>query len=154
MEIIPATDGHVPQIVALWKEFENYHGTLDPYFSTRADGHIIFEKHVKERIESEDALVLVALDGDKVVGASHARIDKYPPVYKNETYGYVGFMAVKDNCQRQGVGEQMLSEIFKWFKSRGIHRVELRVRVKNELGYSFWKKHGFRDYEHSLFKEL
>jgi ribosomal protein S18 acetylase RimI-like enzyme len=154
MEIIPATEGHIPRIVALWKEFEEYHGTLDPYFSTRDDGHIIFEKYIKESIESKDALVLVALDGENVVGACIARMDMYPPVYKNENYGYVGFMAVKDNCQRQGVGEQMLFEIFKWFKSCGIHRVELRVRVKNELGYSFWKKHGFRDYEHNLFKDL
>ena len=154
MEIIAATDNHVNEIVELWKEFEDYHGKLDPYFSTKEDGHTIFEKHIRERIESEDALVLVALDGENVVGSSIARIDKYPPVYKNETYGYVGFMAVTHNCRRKGIGEQMLDEIFKWFKLRGIHRVELKVRVKNKLGYAFWKKHGFRDYEHNLYVDL
>ena len=154
MEIIAAKEKHVPEILELWKEFEEYHCGQDPFFSVKEEAHIIFGKRIRELIESEDALVLVALDGETVAGSSFARIEKHPPVYENEIYGYVGFTAVKPDCRRRGIGEKMLAEIFGWFKSRGINRVELRVRAKNEFGYAFWKKHGFRDYEHVLFVDI
>jgi len=45
----------------------------------------------------------------------------------------------------------MLSKMFQGFKSHGLDRIELRVSVRNKIGYSFWKKHGFKDYEHILY---
>ena len=48
----------------------------------------------------------------------------------------------------------MVSEILKWFKSRNIERVELEILTKNPIGYSFWKKHGFTDYRHRLYRRI
>jgi len=45
----------------------------------------------------------------------------------------------------------MLAKIFEWFESRNMDRIELRVLAKNQIGYSFWKKHGFKDYMHVLY---
>jgi len=45
----------------------------------------------------------------------------------------------------------MLAEVLKWFASRSIDRIELDVITKNQIGYSFWKKHGFKDYRHRLY---
>ena len=45
----------------------------------------------------------------------------------------------------------MLSKMFQWFKSHELDRIELRVSVKNKIGYSFWKKQGFKDYQHTLY---
>ena len=154
MEITVATESHVPEIIELWKEFMDYHKDIDPALSRSKDGHLSFEKHLRELMKSEDNLILVALDKDHVVGFSTSQISKYPPVFEQETYGGINTMAVKSNYRRKRIGERMLAKIFEWFASRNIDRIELSVLANNQIGYSFWKKHGFKDYRHRLYLDI
>ncbi len=151
MEIVRATHSHVPEIVEIWKELMDYHKNIDSFFSRSEDGHVNFEKYVKDLIESNDSLVLVALDEGHVVAFSISRISEYPPVLQREKYGHIWDMAVKSNYRRKGIGGRMLAKIFEWFESQNVDRIELRVAAKNQIGYSFWKKHGFKDYIHILY---
>lgn len=154
MEIVRAEHSHVPEIVELWKELMDFHKNLDSFFSRREDGHMNFEKHVNDLIESDDSLVLVALDEGHVVAFSISQISEYPPVLQLENYGHIWDMAVKSGYRGRGIGGLMLAKILEWFKSRKIRRIELRVAVKNRVGYSFWKKQGFEDYLHVLFLNI
>ncbi len=151
MEITPATRSHVPEIVEIWKEFMDFHKGVDPFFSRSENGHSNFEKFVESQIKSDDAQVLVALRGGRVVGYSISQISEYPPVFEHEKYGSICDLAVKANCRRKGIGELILSEILQWFESRNMERIELRVAAKNRIGYSFWKKHGFEEHMHVLY---
>jgi len=117
----------------------------------RKDAHLNFEKHLRELMESEDNLILVALDKNHIIGFSTSRIAKYPPVWERENYGALDTMAVTLDYRRQGIGERMLAKILEWFASRNIDRIELSVAAKNQVGYSFWRKHGFKDYMHRLY---
>jgi ribosomal protein S18 acetylase RimI-like enzyme len=135
----------------VWKEFMDYHKNLDSLFTRRENGHLNFEKYIRELIKSNDAHVLVALDKEDVVGYSISLIQFYPPVFKREIYGLINDLAVKETHRRRGFGEKLLLKMFEWFKSHGIDRIELRVSFRNEIGYSFWKKHGFKDYQHVLY---
>ena len=54
-------------------------------------------------------------------------------------------------ARRKGIGEQMLGRIFEWFTSRHVDMIELSVSARNQVGYSFWRKHGFGDYIHRLY---
>lgn len=128
-----------------------YHKNLDSLFARRATGHRIFEKHIKDLIKVNNAQVLVALDKEDVVGYSISLMEFYPPVFKRRAYGSINDLAIKETHRRKGLGEQMLSKMFQWFKSHGLDRIELRVSVRNKIGYSFWKKHGFKDYQHILY---
>lgn len=151
MEIVLAKDSHLPEIIEIWKEFMDFHKSVDPYFARSEDGHLNFGKFVKELIKKEDSQVLVALEQDRVVAYSIAQIAKRPPAFQDQTYGFISDVAVKSNYQRKGIGERILAKIYEWFESHNIDRVELRVAAKNQLGYSFWKKHGFKDYIHILY---
>lgn len=151
MEIALATDSHVPEIVEIWKEFMDFHKDIDSVFTRSEDGHVTFGKFVRGLIESDDSQVLVALDKGRVVAYSFSRIAERPPVYQDEKYGLISDMAVKSTHRRKGVGEQLLAKIYEWFESRKMNRIELRVVARNQIGYSFWKKHGFRDYVHELY---
>ncbi|MEM2145759.1 MAG: GNAT family N-acetyltransferase [Candidatus Jordarchaeaceae archaeon] len=151
MEIVSATYSHVPEIVDLWKEFMDYGGSIDPLFSRREDGHLNFERYLKDLIKSDNSLVLVALDKGHVVAYSISQIFEYPPVFPQEKYGFISDMAVKSKYPRKGIGSQMLAKIFEWFESRNMDKIELHVLAENQIGYSFWKKHGFKDYMHVLY---
>jgi len=151
MEIILAIDSHIPEITELWKEFMDFHKDIDPRFPIRGDAPLELEKHLRELMKSEDALILVAFDGNHMVGFSISLINRYAPIWKREFYGAIDSIAVKSEYRRKGIGEQMLAKIFGWFESRNIDRIEISVAAKNQVGYTFWKKHGFQDYTHRLY---
>ena len=151
MQIVLAEESHLPGILEIWKEFMDYHKDLDSLFTRREDGHLNFEKYIRNLIKSNNAQVLVVLDKEDVVGYSISLIQFYPPVFKQRVYGLINDIAIKETHRRKGLGEQMLSKMFQWFESHGLDRIELRVSVRNKIGYSFWKKHGFKDYQHILY---
>ncbi len=152
IDIAEATESHVPDMVELWREFMDHHKDIDPRFPVREDAHIGFEQHLRELMGAEDTLILVALDGSRTVGFSISQVNKYPPIWvERETYGFIDTMAITADYRRQGIGEQMLNRIFEWFDSRDIDRIELSVSARNQVGYSFWRKHGFKDFMHRLY---
>ena len=146
VEVVQAQEHHIPDIVEVWKEFMDFHGELDPLYTRREDGHVNWERFLDSLIAFEGAFVLVVLDGEKVIAYSITQIKDYPPVFVKKKYGFISDMAVTSTHRRTGIGELMLTGIFDWLESRGIKRVELRVAPNNRMGYSFWKKHGFRDH--------
>ncbi len=154
VEITTVTEAHVPQIVELWQEFMAFHKDLDPRFPLLAEAPASYEKYFREQMQSPDWLVLVALEGDAVVGLTVAQIAKYPPIFQRETCGYISEMVVRGDRRRKGIGERLLAMAFDWFQSQGIDRVELSVAARNPVGYPFWRKHGFRDYVHRLYRDL
>jgi ribosomal protein S18 acetylase RimI-like enzyme len=110
-----------------------------------------YEEHLRVAMAAKDTKVLVALDKGRVVGYAVALIRKSSPAWQREKYGYIEEMAVTAECRRKGIGTQLLKEILDWFRSGNLDMIELSVAAKNRVGYSFWKKHGFRDYLHQLY---
>ena len=152
IEITKATESHIPDIVNLWIEFMEHHQNIDPRFPAREDAHVSYEQHLREQMGAENTLVLVALDGSRVVGYSVSQVSKYPPIWvEREKFGFIDTMGITADYRRKGVGEQMLNKIFEWFSSQEIDRIELMVAAQNQVGYSFWRKHGFRDFMHELY---
>ena len=154
MEIIEATHVHVLGIVTVWKELTDFHRDIDPFFTRNKKGHTYFEKYTTEQIEADDAYVVVCLDKGEVVGFAIAFIYVYPPLFLEKTCGFISDIAVTNEYQRKGIGSTLLERVFTWFAARGIKRVELRVASQNQIGYAFWKKHGFTDYMHILYKGI
>jgi ribosomal protein S18 acetylase RimI-like enzyme len=138
----------------LWLEFIRFHQDIDPIFTPRDNAVSGFEEyHLRRILKSKDGLGLVALDRGRVVGYSLSEI-KETGGLKLEKIGYVHEVAVTVGYRRRGIGEKMFDEILKWFHSKNIDRVELEVTAKNQVAYSFWKKHGFTDYKHMLFRQI
>jgi len=155
IEIIKAEEQHVSDISRLWLEFMRFHQDIDPIFTPR-DGAVpgFEEEMVRRLMKSENGLVMVALDGERVVGYSLSEIHEPMKGFKLEEFGYVHHIAITADYRQKGIGENMFDEILKWFRSKGIDRVELEVTARNQVAYSFWKKHGFTDYAHTLYRQI
>jgi ribosomal protein S18 acetylase RimI-like enzyme len=151
MEIVVAQENHVPEIINLWEEFARFHEPFDPRYPMKDEVRPGYETHLREAITAKDAKVLVALDRNRVVGYVIALIRKPPPVFQRERYGYIDEMTVTADYRRRSIGSKLLKEILDWFRSENLDFIELSVAAKNKVGYSFWKKHGFRDYLHHLY---
>jgi ribosomal protein S18 acetylase RimI-like enzyme len=152
MEIIPATESHVPPIIELWKEFIDYHKDIQPVYTRAEDGDIKFGEYLKESIESEKAQVLVALDKGEAIAYSIAQISKRPPTLRDVKYGFISDLGVRSDRQREGIGGLMLKKTLEWFKLHNMNRIELLVLSDNEAGVSFWRKHGFEVMTHRMFR--
>lgn len=154
LEIIEASELQIQQISKIWEELMKYHSNLNPFFTTNVNAKENVKNFLKDSILSKNSLLIVAIKDGKVVGYSNSRIDDYPPVFLLEKYGHILDMAVRSDHQRSGIGTKMLHENIRWFKTKNIKRIELRAVPTNPIGYNFWKKHGFIDYEHVLALEI
>ena len=154
MEVVQALNSDIPAILEIWKELMDFHVPFDSRYTLADGAEESMGKNLERLIAAEDALVIMAVENTKPMGFGIARIDKYPPVFVKQTCGTIEDLAVSSGHRRRGLGELVLKEMLDWFRSRGIDRVELRVASVNTVGYSFWRKHGFTDYMHIMYRDL
>ncbi len=153
IKILKAEECHIPDICKLWLEFIRYHADIDPFIAPPDNAAAGFEKeYLRPAMRSEMSLVLVALDGEKPVGYSCAEEKTIP--YNSQKYGYIDHVAVTAAYRHRGIGEKMYGEIITWFRSRNISRIQVQLMAENQLADSFWRKHGFKDYQYTLFKQI
>ena len=155
IEVTAARHAHLPQLLELWKDLMDYHATIDPYFERSAEGALHFENFVSGLLLLEDARVVIALDSvsGRAVGYCIAQIVSRPPVFTRREHGFITDMTVAPGLRRMGIGSLLLEHALAWFREKKVDRVELNVLPRNELGYSFWKKKGFKDYMHIVYLE-
>lgn len=146
MKIRKARQRDVEGIVELWKEFMDYHKQGDAHFSRSRNGHVKFKDLVSKRISACNALVLVAQVNHRVVGSVIASIDAYPPVFVDKRYGEIHALMVGEGFRHRGIGRRLYSETRKWFRKKGIKRMELSVAATNALARRFWSRVGFKTY--------
>jgi ribosomal protein S18 acetylase RimI-like enzyme len=153
MEIKEASEKHIPEITKLWMEFMYFNTAIEP-FDTSGDNVLTqVETHLRNKITSDDSLVLIATDNQRVVGYSISQITRMPPFTRGKQLGVIYDMAVTASYRKKGIGKEILDQIKSWFKDRDIHRIELSVVTKNTIGDSFWREQGFKDYEQILYLE-
>ena len=95
------------------------------------------------------------MDNGKVIGYSYAMLIKPDTTTaKRDKYGYIHDLFVIPEYRRKGIGRLLFDEILKWLHTLNINRVELEVIVGNYLADSFWKKQGFSDHVHRLYRAM
>jgi ribosomal protein S18 acetylase RimI-like enzyme len=153
MDVRKAKVKEVLAIVMLWKEFVKEHGQLivsieqkiKPYIELKKDAHKNFGSYLKKCIYSKNALVLVVVDKEKVVGYSLNLIRMNIPVFKVEKLGYFSDLYIKKEYRRKGFASKFKEETIKWFKSKGIKHASIMVWPQNKFAYKIYKKWGFID---------
>ncbi len=144
----------VPAIVEIWKELMDFHKELDAIFSRSATGHERFAEFLTSNMEKEDSCVLVAADGEHIVGYCQATISKYPTVLVREKYVEIFDMAVTEKYQRLGIGRMIIDVLRRWYADKDVDRIELKYLTANKSAEEFWTKMGFKPYLKTAFLEI
>ena len=154
MLIREATKEDVPKILPVWREMNEFHAERDIHFTLCRNAEEALTSYMLENIEKADAFLLVAEDAGAVVSYCLCTIDQRPPVCEfNKKYGSLSELAVLGAYRRKGIGEKMVAQAMKWFRSKEAQRVEVRVAVTNEVSTQFWRKMGFTTYLETMFKQ-
>ena len=93
------------------------------------------EKSIFETYQQAQSLVIVAVDGNCVVG--------YCILYMVLDEGEIARIAVEPSWRKQGVGQGLLHYACSYCKENGVERLLLDVREGNDSARRFYEKYGF-----------
>jgi GNAT superfamily N-acetyltransferase len=154
IKIVKAEEQHIPAIKQFWWEFICFHTDIEPVFTPSDDALTGFENEfLHKAMKSEKSLVQIALDGDKPVGYAISDIQDVPGS-KIGKCGYINHLHVAQDYRRQGIGKMMYEAILPWFRVQGITIIEIQLTARNEMACSFWRKLGYRDLQHTWYREI
>jgi len=146
MRIETATERDIDAIVELWNEMMMLHAELDERFELAEDARAAYERYLRFGLNESNQRVLVARDGDTLVGYISAEIKNHPPVYQISKYGEIGEIAVAVSHRRRGAGGALVAAAGDWLRERGIQHVTAAAASCNEDAICFWTKQGFEGY--------
>jgi RimJ/RimL family protein N-acetyltransferase len=92
-----------------------------------------------DELATSGSCLLVALDGDKVVGVMGANRGEMRRI-KHCAYIFTGILS---EYRHQGIGKRFFIEIESWAKSIGVTRLELSVMCHNENAIKLYQNSGF-----------
>jgi GNAT superfamily N-acetyltransferase len=113
-----------------------------PYNETLRTGHINYYD-LKEMLYLPYVHVVVALDGDTIIGSGYARIESAKPYLQHERHSYLGFMYVEPAYRGKGVNNLIIEALKAWTTSRNIFELRLHVYNDNAAAIRAYEKAGF-----------
>jgi ribosomal protein S18 acetylase RimI-like enzyme len=85
----------------------------------------------------------IASSNEDIVGFAHGSIRLTPDYLGTRKVGVITHIFVAEEYRGNGVGENLVESLEKWFENKDVHSVELQVLVNNKAGISFWEKLGY-----------
>ena len=106
-------------------------------------------------VESDKAIALIAEDGGKPLGCLMGRIGQTSmPASGLGVTGHIEACWVEPEYRGREIGSRMVEEAERWFKSRGVHVVELSYLVGNETAAEAWNRMGYTPFRIFSSKEM
>ena len=96
-------------------------------------------RYLKAVRRHADAAVLVALDGDRIVGRLSLARDPHPASAHVADLG----MMVAATHRRRGIGRKLLDASVAWARAAGVEKLELHVFPWNEPAIRLYEDFGF-----------
>jgi GNAT superfamily N-acetyltransferase len=113
-----------------------------PFNETLKPGHINYYD-LREMLHLPYVHVVVALDGDKIIGSGYARIETAKDYLQHAQHSYLGFMYVDPAYRGKGINNLIIDALKAWSLSRGIYELRLHVYNDNAPAIRAYKKAGF-----------
>lgn len=109
---------------------------------------------IKAMLFAEEVEVLVVVDKEEVVASGYARIEPGKPYLKHVTYGYLGFMFVKESHRGKGINKLIVDGLQDWCVSKNINEIRLDVYAENPGAIKAYEKAGFKSFMMNMRKGI
>ena len=133
----------INNIVNLRNELDIYHRKFDKLLNTDFKRKRYNRQLIKSKIRSKNAVLLVALDKNKMIGYALGWIEKKSPYTFRK--GYFCDLFIVRNYRNKGIGKKLIKELINWFKSKKIKYVALDVYSKNKTAIKAFYSVGFKE---------
>jgi ribosomal protein S18 acetylase RimI-like enzyme len=123
MHIRPYSVADEDAVVALWERC----GLTRPWNDPRKD--------IRRKLQVRPDLFLVAERDGRVVGTVMAGYEGHR--------GWINYLGVDPDCQRQGVGRALMAEAERLLREVGCPKINLQVRATNAAAIEFYRRIGY-----------
>lgn len=149
MKVIEYEDKYLDDVRDLLVELEEYIVSIDKDNLDRV--HSEYREKVVlidlEEVRKYNGKCYIALDDDKVVGMIMGTIPLYDEYdyldYKCPKRGRISELIVSKNVRSKGIGNRLLNEMEKYFKSQDCEYVLIDVFAYNENAIKFYNKNNY-----------
>jgi len=131
-----------------------YHAGLLKNVAVKKTAEAYFFNHTQKCIGEERSTIIVGELENKVIAYAIGQIEDEHPVLDFGNQATIDDVFVSPSFEQKGYGQTLVKELMKWFKDKGIDRVDLNVYTSNPKGSAFWDKLEFRAMFRRMFKQL
>ncbi len=104
----------------------------------------VYYYDLNELIDSDRALVVVALVGTEIVSCGYAMFKQARPYLDHKDYAYLGFMFTRSDFRGKGINAKILDVLKDWAYKRGLDEIRLTVYDENIPALKAYEKYGFK----------
>lgn len=128
------------KVIVLVKDFSDYTEEIVDFYQPK------YKKTFNEDTVWNSAIICLAFDGDKVVGAVRAISDL-------SRHALIVDLIVEENFKRQGIGSKLLENIVGELKRMNVANISLATDPKYPWLVEFYEKNGFKPLDGSIYLE-
>ena len=143
IEIREARKEDLDAVSDLWEELAKYHERLSDDFELAWDSRRKWAKYLKQKFSEISTKLIVASEGDRVVGFALCLLSPNVPVYKERKIGVISDVLVREERRRKGVMKKMLDMAVKWFAKNRVKTIQLSVAAANTEAREIYANMGF-----------
>ena len=152
----PARESDLPSLGRLGASLIHTHFAFDPQRfmappSQPEEGYAWF---LGTQLREPDVCVLVAEDGDEVVGYVYAALEPHSWKELRDAAGFIHDVAVAEGHRGRGTGSLLISGASEWLRARGAPRVLLWTAERNLAARQLFTRLGFRTTLVEMTREL
>ena len=146
IEVREARKDDLSGVVDLWEKLATYHSELSDEFALAWDGKRRWSKYLHKKFSEISTKLIVAEEGDRIVGFLLAMLSPNYPIFKERKIGLISDVYVLEARRGKGITKKMLDVAIKWFKKNKVRSVHLTAAVANKEGQEVWRLLGFEPY--------
>lgn len=124
--------------------------TYDPEYAKTEDS----QNFIKLKIQSDDAIFLVAEDNGRLVGFLMGTIYPRPKARKSMKPAVLDEIFVSQGYRNKGVGKELIEKFQDWARGKGANKLRVSTHHKNEEAIKFYREFGFKDFYIKLEKDI
>jgi ribosomal protein S18 acetylase RimI-like enzyme len=132
--------GAVADLLVRIKRLNN---EFDPLFAVVPDAKQKADRYLASTLADADKLVLVAAEGDKIVGMLRAEM-RERIFYEPHREGFITDFYILPEHRRKALGQEMIQRASAELKKMGAQIIVADVPSRNEIANRFYAKRGFR----------
>ena len=143
MKIRTATKDDVDAVADLIVRTKKLNNEFDPIFAVVRDARSRADKYVSDSVAQPKKLLLVAVEGTKVVGVLRAEM-RERLFYEPSREGFITDFYILPEFRRKALGNRVLKQASADLNAMGAQIIIADVPSQNEIAVRFYTKRGFR----------
>ncbi len=76
------------------------------------------------------------------------------PIFKKEKVGYISDIYLEEGYRGKGIAKDLFNETMRWFETKHIKEISIKVLHYNDVAEEVYKRWGFRKDFHDLRLDL